>query len=42
VTLVQLVLLERRLKTTVPTGRKQYEPKTWLATSLPIFMVEFF
>ena len=42
VTLVQLVLLERRLKTTVPPGRKQYEPKTWLATSLPIFMVEFF
>jgi O-antigen/teichoic acid export membrane protein len=42
VTLVQLVLLELRLKTSVPPGRKQYEPKTWLATSLPIFMVEFF
>jgi len=42
VTLVQLVLLDRRLKTAVPAGPRHYEVKTWLATSLPIFMVEFF
>jgi O-antigen/teichoic acid export membrane protein len=42
VTIVQLVVLDRRLKKTVPAGPKQYEVKTWFATSLPIFMVEVF
>jgi len=42
VTLAQFALLERRLKKTLPAGPNLYEPKTWLATSLPIFMVEFF
>ncbi|MGA2567266.1 MAG: lipopolysaccharide biosynthesis protein, partial [Pseudolabrys sp.] len=42
VTIVQLVVLDRRLKKTVPAGPKQYEVKTWLATSLPIFVVEVF
>jgi O-antigen/teichoic acid export membrane protein len=42
VTIGQLVVLERRLKKQVPTGPKIYEPKIWLATSLPIFVVEGF
>ena len=35
-------MLDRRLKTKVPAGPKQYEVKTWFATSLPIFVVEGF
>jgi O-antigen/teichoic acid export membrane protein len=42
VTLGQLLVLDRRLKTAAPVGPKQYEPRIWLATSLPILMVEFF
>ena len=42
VTMVQLVLLNRRLKEKVPAGPKIYETKTWLATSMPIFVVEGF
>jgi O-antigen/teichoic acid export membrane protein len=42
VTLGQLVVLDRRLKERVPQGRKRYEVRTWLATSLPIFVVEGF
>ena len=42
VTIGQLVVLERRLKRKVPAGPKRYEAKTWLATSLPIFVVEGF
>ena len=39
---VQLFLLNRRLRTTVATGPKVYAVKTWLATSVPIFLVESF
>jgi O-antigen/teichoic acid export membrane protein len=35
-------VLDRRLKKTVLAGPKQYEVKTWFATSLPIFVVEAF
>jgi O-antigen/teichoic acid export membrane protein len=42
VTIGQWVVLDRRLKAHVPAGPKHYEPKTWLATSLPIFVVEGF
>ncbi len=42
VTVGQLVVLDRRLKRNVPAGPKQYEVKTWLATSLPMFTVEVF
>ena len=42
VTIGQLVVLDRRLKDKLPAGPKRYEAKTWLATSLPIFMVEGF
>jgi O-antigen/teichoic acid export membrane protein len=42
VTLGQRVVLERRLKDKIAAGPKRYEPKTWLATSLPIFVVESF
>ncbi|MCK9907962.1 oligosaccharide flippase family protein [Microbacteriaceae bacterium K1510] len=42
VTIGQLVVLERRLKRKVEAGPKVYQPKTWLATSLPIFVVEGF
>jgi O-antigen/teichoic acid export membrane protein len=42
VTIAQLVMLDRRLKAKVPAGPKLYETKTWVATSLPIFVVEGF
>ena len=42
VTMVQLVMLGRRLKIKVPAGPKVYESKVWFATSLPIFVVEAF
>ena len=42
VTLGQWVMLDRRLKATVPAGPKLYEVKTWFATSLPIFVAEAF
>jgi O-antigen/teichoic acid export membrane protein len=42
VTIGQLIMLDRRLKGTVPAGPKRYEVKTWFATSLPIFVAEGF
>ena len=42
VTIGQLFVLDRRLKQKVAPGPKRYEAKTWLATSLPIFVVEGF
>ena len=42
VTIVQLFMLDRRLKRKVPAGPKQYEAKVWFATSIPIFVVEGF
>ena len=42
VTVGQLIVLDRRLKAKVPKGPKHYEPKTWIATSIPIFIVEGF
>ena len=42
VTLGQMLVLGGRLKRKVPDGAKQYDVKTWLATSLPIFVVEGF
>jgi O-antigen/teichoic acid export membrane protein len=42
VTIGQLIVLDRRLHKKVPAGPKIYEPKVWLATSLPIFVVEGF
>lgn len=42
VTIGQLAVLDRRLKRKVEPGRKRYAVKTWLATSLPIFVVEGF
>jgi O-antigen/teichoic acid export membrane protein len=38
----QMLVLNRRLKAKLPGGPKQYEVKTWLATSVPIFVVEAF
>jgi O-antigen/teichoic acid export membrane protein len=40
--LVQMGLLQWRLGMTVAPGPKIFEPKTWLATSIPIFLVESF
>jgi O-antigen/teichoic acid export membrane protein len=37
-----MFVLNRRLKDKVPAGPKRYEVKTWLATSMPIFVVEGF
>ena len=42
VTLGQLVVLNRRLATTVESGPKAYAVRVWLATSAPIFLVEGF
>jgi O-antigen/teichoic acid export membrane protein len=42
VTVGQMFVLNRRLKAKVPAGPKRYEAKTWLATSIPIFVVEGF
>jgi O-antigen/teichoic acid export membrane protein len=40
VTIGQLLVLNRKLRTKVAAGPKTYEPKIWLATSMPIFAVE--
>lgn len=42
VTVVQMFLLDRRLKEKVPAGPRKLETKYWLATAFPIFMVESF
>jgi O-antigen/teichoic acid export membrane protein len=40
--IVQLFALNRKLRQEVPAGEKVYEVRTWLATSIPIFLVESF
>ena len=40
ITIGQLLVLNRKLRTKVAAGPKTYEPKVWLATSMPIFAVE--
>jgi O-antigen/teichoic acid export membrane protein len=42
VTVGQLFVLNRNLKAKVEPGPKAHEPRVWLATSFPIFMVEAF
>jgi O-antigen/teichoic acid export membrane protein len=42
VTIAQLFVLDRRLRKRVEPGPKRYEAKVWLATSLPMFVVEGF
>ena len=42
ITIGQLIVLNRKLKKRVPAGPKTYEPKVWLGTALPIFVVEGF
>jgi O-antigen/teichoic acid export membrane protein len=37
--LLQLVLVDRRLKSVVPPGPRQYEVRRWFATALPIILV---
>jgi O-antigen/teichoic acid export membrane protein len=37
--LLQLVLVDRRLKGVVPPGPRQFEVRRWFATSLPIILV---
>jgi O-antigen/teichoic acid export membrane protein len=37
--LLQLVLVDRRLKSIVPPGPRQYEVRRWFATALPIILV---
>ena len=39
---IQLLLLNRRLRKAVPQGPRVYSPHMWLATSIPIFLVESF
>lgn len=38
----QLILLQRRLGRTVPSGPRQYQPMLWIGVALPIFVVEGF
>ncbi len=38
----QMIVLNRRIKATVEPGPKVYDPRGWLATSLPILLVEGF
>lgn len=38
----QTLVMNRRLRTKVEPGPKSYQVKTWLAVSIPIFMVEGF
>lgn len=42
VTLAQARVLDKRLYEKLTAGPKQYDVKTWLGTSLPIFIVESF
>ncbi|MGE0060805.1 MAG: lipopolysaccharide biosynthesis protein [Xanthobacteraceae bacterium] len=42
VTFGQSAVLYRGLRGKVPAGPRRYEPKLWVKTSLPIFMVEAF
>jgi O-antigen/teichoic acid export membrane protein len=42
VTIGQMIVLNRRLRQKVPSGHEVYEPRVWLATSFPIFIVEGF
>jgi O-antigen/teichoic acid export membrane protein len=42
VTVTQMLMLDRRLRTKVPAGPRKLETKFWLATAFPIFMVESF
>lgn len=41
-TLVQLVAVTARLDRRLPGGGRRFQPRTWLAVSLPIFLVESF
>ncbi len=38
----QLIWLSRRIRTVVPSGPRDYRPRTWVAIALPIFIVEGF
>lgn len=40
--MAQLLALNRRLRREVPAGETVYEARSWLATSIPIFLVEGF
>ncbi len=40
--IAQLALLEKRLRARTPRGPRAFAPRTWMAVSLPIFMVEGF
>jgi O-antigen/teichoic acid export membrane protein len=42
VTVMQMLLINRRLKEKVSAGPRKYETKFWFATAFPIFMVESF
>jgi O-antigen/teichoic acid export membrane protein len=42
VVLAQGVLLDRRLAREVAPGARRYEPRAWIRTSLPIFLVDGF
>ena len=42
VVVVQMVLLDRRLHGAVTTGARRYEPRYWLETALPLFVVDSF
>lgn len=41
-TVLQLVVLDRRLRDMIPAGEKRHDATGWLAVSIPIFLVESF
>jgi O-antigen/teichoic acid export membrane protein len=41
-TALQLVMLERRLRASVPAGRRRYDARSWLTASLPILAMWVF
>ncbi|MFN3655809.1 MAG: lipopolysaccharide biosynthesis protein [Pseudolabrys sp.] len=42
VTVGQLVVLNRRIAAKVPAGPRSYQPRIWLGTALPLFVVDGF
>jgi O-antigen/teichoic acid export membrane protein len=40
--LFQLLVLQKRIRKAVPAGPRRYQPLTWVAVTLPIFLVDGF
>ena len=40
--IVQMMVMNRRMSKTIPSGSRELTPKTWIIVALPIFLVEGF